>query len=164
MVRVARDQEQLRTARISLASALGAAVLVLLIWTLMKEPPLPVAEQRTLSTYPVLWVCEKDPRHRFTARGRFESLPCRQCEGRCYIQLRYICLQCEEEFDVFVKFERLSAEGEALSGRPGERVSQYRYDSRSPWQECDGHVPCPVAGCPGPTRRPSTSWSEHVRD
>ncbi len=157
MVRAARDQEQLRTARISLIWAIGAGTVAISIWLYMKDPPREIPKQRMLSTYPVLWVCENNPQHMFVANGRFEPLPCRECNGRCYIQLEYVCPE-HGEFKVFVQFQRLETEDPA-SDHVREQISKYRYNVDSPWQTCEkGTIPCPKSGCSANTRQPTTSW------
>ncbi len=158
MVRAAPDREQTRTARISLASAFGASALALLVWMYMKEPPPTVPTQRTLSSFPVTWICEKNPNHRFIANGRFQSLPCRECDGRCYIQLTYICPVHKNTFDVFVQFEQVPPDDPA--NEPSERISLYRLTTSSPWVEYKGNIPCPVPGCTAITKRPKGSWQE----
>ena len=163
MVRAAPDQEQRRTARISLIWAIGAGAAMIAIWLYMKEPPREIPKQRTLSTYPVLWVCENNPQHTFIANGRFEPLPCRECDGRCYIQLEYVCPE-HGEFHVFAQFQRIESD-ESAPNFSGERISKYRYDVNSPWQTCENEkIPCPEMNCSANTRQSTNSWTPRRRN
>jgi hypothetical protein len=160
MVKAAPDPQQRRMARISYASAFSAAVLALTGWLIFHESPTPVAERRALEQASLLWVCEKNPNHRFVARGRFEPRPCRECDGQCFIQLRFRCPVHEVEFDALVQFERAASAGAEL-GTPDERIVRYRYVDRGDWHDTDGSVPCPVAGCTAQPTQVRTAWSDH---
>lgn len=159
MVRVARDREQLRTAGMSLLGALGAGLIIVAAWAYLREPPPADAPRRGLVDYPVLWVCSRNPGHRFEASGRFEPMPCRECGAPCYIQLRFVCPTHRLEFDVAVQFERVSS---SAGDAPGERIAKYRHLDRGEWLPSDGRVPCPVPGCNALTHRPHTAWSERT--
>jgi hypothetical protein len=158
MVRAAPNQEQVRTARGSLLGAAGAALIILVLWFSLRTPAEPVARQRTLVDTPVEWVCARDKEHHFRANGRYEPLPCRVCDGQCFIRLRYAC-PVHGEFESLVQIQRVDA---ADKPEGAERVAFYRYP-RGEWQACDGRVPCPVAGCTERTRPAKGAWSPPAR-
>lgn len=162
MVRIARNREETRMARASLGAAGVLGVLLLAGWMLTRDRPLQQPEQRRLLDYDVLWVCENNASHNFDAPGRYGTLPCRFCAGRCTIQLDYICTVAGHGFNAQVQIERVPSadkEGE----RWGERIVRYRSSADSPWVDTDGVVPCPHTGCTSPTRRPHLSWSQSTR-
>jgi hypothetical protein len=139
----------------SLLGALAAAVVAVSALMILRDPPREAAPQRSLTSYPVRWTCERNPDHEFTADGRFDPLPCRHpgCPGQCSIRLRYVCIEHNRTFDAWVRFER--------TPDSPERISEYRYTPTGPWRSTtDGSVPCPLAGCRGETRPSNSAWSE----
>jgi hypothetical protein len=159
MIRIARDPEQRRFARISLLTALAAGLVAFGTCLYLRYPDPPAPAMRTLTDYPVLWVCRSDPAHRLTANGRFDPLPCPQCNAPCDILLRYRCPKHRQNLDVFVQFAR----GEPDDGPEGERVASYRFETTGPWRSSpEGLVPCPVTGCGTPMVRPHEAWSQRA--
>ena len=162
MVRAISDPHQRNTIRLSFVSALAAAALALVGWFAMRPVAPAAVELRTLTDVNVTWVCALNPAHQFEAPGRFEPRRCRECDGKCDILLRYVCLEHKEEFEVLARFEREASSGDT----PGaERIARYRYRTARDWIASHGEVRCPVPDCTAPTRRPHTAWTERmIRD
>lgn len=152
MVRIAWQPEQRRFARISLLTALLAGLGAFGMCAYLRSPPIPAARMRTLTDYPVQWVCSTNSAHRVTAPGRYEPLPCPKCGAPSDILLSYTCrVHARPAVDVYVQFARAP---------DGERVTRYRFDQHEAWRDsADGRVPCPVEGCTEFMIRPPASWA-----
>lgn len=164
MVRVAADSKTVQSGKWSLIAAGIVALIAVLTLSLMRAEPPQAAPQRSLVSYPVVWTCERDATHEFTANGRYDPMPCRHpgCGGMCSIHLVFACERHHQPFDVWVQFDRDANTGDADNDDVAdEQVSAYRYVPSGPWIESkDGRVACPVDGCEGPTRPVRKRWSQ----
>lgn len=146
MVRAAPDKEQVRTARASLLTALGAGVVVFAIWLGLRESSAPAARQRTLSDVEVEWVCDNDSSHRKRARGGYTTIPCPQCDGKCHLSFEFEC-STHGSFRALVDVDPPDPNADTSAPRR-ERIVRFRYESSSgAWRSTAGVVPCHVPGC-----------------
>lgn len=153
MVRAAPDRDQIKTLRVSVATAVVVGLIVFVAWFWWNREPTSRPVTRTISDVEVDWVCEKDNGHGFRAGGGYQPIPCPLCDGKCYMSFDFACPVHRQEFFAMVKMERHTQDGEVK-----ERVTAYRIRDRDAhWIDGDC-VRCLEPDCDECAERPRPQW------
>lgn len=130
-VRIVKPRTLPRTATVSLAVALGAAVCLLALWHFWQREEVVPPHQRILTEWETDWKC--DDGHMFHAAGQVEPRACWTCGKPAYPVASYKC-PGHGAYEVTARF--------TLDDNGNPKVSHLRLPGRS-WVSVEGGLRCP---------------------
>ena len=137
-VRIIRPRPSLRPATVSLLVGAAAALMLLLLWQLLRPEPMLIAPQRSMDSTELMWKCDAGhvfyaAGHAFGADGLTAAKTCVICGERAFPFGRYMC-SVHGPVEVMVRFS-LPPDGTV-------EVAQVRLPSRD-WAPRDEGLRCP---------------------
>lgn len=133
-VRIVKRRQVFSATTISLALAVGAAVVLPILWRMWRADDTSISEGRTFTEWETQWKCEAG--HYLFAAGQYEPRSCWKCGEPAYPVSTYVC-PVHDAFEVNVVF---------TPGEDGQPVvSRIRLVGRD-WFSAEEGVRCPRCG------------------